>query len=72
MYPYHNTIKKRIKNKELIGYEFLENYKNIGECLMLYFKTYPFERPVRPHKYIEYTDILEQWDQKANNNGADD
>ena len=27
MYPYHNTIKKRIKNGELIGYEFLENYK---------------------------------------------
>lgn len=31
MYPYHNTIKKRIKNGELIGYQFVDNYKNIGE-----------------------------------------
>lgn len=29
MYPYHNTIKKRIKNGELIGYQFVDHYKNI-------------------------------------------
>lgn len=28
MYPYHNTIKKRIRNGELIGYQFVDNYKN--------------------------------------------
>ena len=61
MYPYHNIIKKRIKNGELIGYAFVENYKNIGECLLLTFNTPPFERPVRPHKYHEYVDILADW-----------
>lgn len=47
MYSYHNTIKKRIKNGELIGYQFVDNYKNIGECLLLFFSTPPFERPIR-------------------------
>lgn len=56
MYPYHN--KKRIKNGELIGYQFVEHYKNIDECLLLIFSTLPFERPIRPHKYHEYVDIL--------------
>lgn len=69
MYPYHNTIKKRIKNGELIGYQFVDNYKNIGECLLLTFSTPPFERPIRPHKYYEYVDILVEWKRKkeANN-----
>ena len=60
MYPYHNTIKKRIKHGELVGYQFVDNYKNIGECLLLFFSTPPFERPIRPHKYHEYVDILVQ------------
>lgn len=62
MYPYHNTIKKRIRNDELIGYAFVENYKNIGECLLLTFNTPPFERPIRPHKYHEYIDIIAEWE----------
>ena len=66
MYPYHNTIKKRIRNGEFIGYEFVENYKNIGECLLLHFSTLPFERPVRPHKYSAYVDILAEWKEKQN------
>lgn len=61
MYPYHNKVKKRIRNGELIGYEFIDSYKNIGECLLLYFSTEPFIRPIRPHKYHEYTDILVEW-----------
>lgn len=61
MYPYHNRIKQRIKNGELVGYTFVESYKNIGECLLLLFSTPPFERPVRPHKYGEYVDILVEW-----------
>lgn len=66
MYPYHNTIKKRIKNGELIDYEYVKAYKDIGECLLLYFKSPPFVRPIRPHKYYEYVDILAEWDRKAN------
>ncbi len=58
MYPYHNKIKQRIKNGELIGYRFVDNYKNIGECLILEFKTPPFIRPIRPHKYYEYEELL--------------
>lgn len=62
MYPYHNRIKQRIKNGELIGYEYTKNYQSIGECLLLYFNTHPFVRPIRPHKYHEYVDILAQWE----------
>ncbi|MCH5300189.1 MAG: hypothetical protein J1E56_02635 [Ruminococcus sp.] len=61
MYPYHNMIKKRIKNGELIGFTYVDDYKNIGECLLLFFNTPPYERPVRPHKYYEYINILENW-----------
>ena len=57
MYPYHNQIKRRIKNGELSAYEF-GSYKNIGECLILHFSTYP---NIRPHKYAEYVDILADW-----------
>lgn len=54
VYPYHNRIKQRIANGELIGYHFENNYPRIGQCLILEFKTAPFTRPIRPHKYAEY------------------
>ena len=62
MYPYHNRIKQRIRNGELVGYKYVENYKNIGECLLLFFNTHPFIRPVRPHKYYEYVGLLPESD----------
>lgn len=62
MYPYHNLIKKRIKNGELVGYSFYDDYKNIGECMVLYFNTHPFERPIRPHRYQEYFQIIKEWE----------
>lgn len=58
MYSYHNTIKKRIKNGELIDFEFVKSYKNIGDCLLLYFDSPPFIRPIRPHRYKEYIYLL--------------
>ena len=61
MYPYHNHNKKRIKNGELVGFQIVPNYKNIGECLLLYFKTPPFTRPVRPARYAEYLPFLKRW-----------
>lgn len=67
MYSYHNTIKKRIKNGELIRYDLVDDYKNIGECLLLYFNKPPFERPIRPYKYFEYVDILSEWDKQGGN-----
>lgn len=67
MYPYHNRIKQRIKNGELVGYKFVENYPGIGETLVLAFSTYPFTRPIRPHKYHEYVDILANFNRREDN-----
>lgn len=58
MYPYHNRIKQRIANGELIGYEFIKKYKDISPCLMLYFATEPHTRPIREHRFSEYQQIL--------------
>ncbi|WP_297693261.1 nuclear transport factor 2 family protein [uncultured Eudoraea sp.] len=46
MYPYHNKIKQRIKNNELLRYEYVEKYKSISPCLLLYFETEPKIRPI--------------------------
>ncbi len=58
MYPYHNKIKQRIKNGELTNFEFVEKYKNISPCLLLYFSTEPFIKPVREHRFEEYRLLL--------------
>lgn len=59
MYPYHNKIKQRIKNGELVRYEFVTTYKNISPCLVLYFSTEPFVRPIREHRFEEYQKLLD-------------
>ena len=59
MYPYHNRIKQRIRNGELIGYEFRTDYPNIGECLVLKFSTLPALRPIRPHRVGEYMELVQ-------------
>ena len=58
MYPYHNKIKQRIRNQELIRYEYVDKYKNISPCLLLYFTTDPKIRPIREHRFLEYEKIL--------------
>jgi len=58
MYPYHNKIKQRIRNKELIDYKYVESYKNIKPCLLLYFDTEPRIRPIREHRFKEYEIFL--------------
>ena len=58
MYPYHNKIKQRIKNNELIQYEYLNHYKHISPCLLLYFSTEPYTRPIRSHRFEEYEQLL--------------
>lgn len=67
MYPYHNKIKQRIRNGELIGYRYVDDYPRIGECLLLEFSTPPFVRPVRPERYGEYMEILAEQERKENN-----
>jgi hypothetical protein len=54
MYPYHNKIKQRIKNGELLKYEYVAKYKQIAPALLLYFSTEPYIRPVREHRFEEY------------------
>lgn len=58
MYPYHNKIKSRIANNELVHYEYVDKYKDISPCLVLYFKTEPFIRPIREHRFEEYKIVL--------------
>ena len=58
MYPYHNTIKKRIRNQELVMYEYVDEYNNISPCLLLYFNTEPYLRPIRKHRFQEYQALL--------------
>ena len=58
MYPYHNIIKQRIKRQELVGYEYVEVYKRIRPCLLLYFATEPRVRPIREHRFKEYEILL--------------
>lgn len=58
MYPYHNKIKQRINNGELIDWYFTNDYPRIGEALVLYFSTFPPVRPVRPYRYPEYLPLL--------------
>lgn len=65
MYPYHNKIKQRIKNNELIRYEFVDHYKNISPCLLLYFKTEPYIKPIREHRFAEYRLLLNIWEEEG-------
>jgi hypothetical protein len=60
MYPYHNKIKQRIRNNELIKYEYMDKYKNISPCLLLHFSTEPFTRPIREHRFNEYENLLNE------------
>ena len=61
MYPYHNRIKQRINNNELMGYEYVEKYKTISPCLILQFYTEPKIRPIREHRFKEYEKLFESF-----------
>ena len=61
MYPYHNKIKQRINNGELVRYEYVEKYKNIQPALLLYFKTAPYIRPIRAHRFEAYEAMLKDY-----------
>ena len=61
MYPYHNRIKQHIRSGELVDHYFTDNYLGIGEALVLVFKSTPFLRPIRPHRWPDYVDILADW-----------
>ena len=50
-YSYHGRIMERIKNGELIGYRFDDDWPKIGRALVLIFSTFPFTRPIRVNKW---------------------
>lgn len=58
MYPYHNKIKQRISNHELLRWEYVKQYKDISPCLLLHFDTEPKIRPIREHRFKEYEAIF--------------
>lgn len=58
MYSYHNRIKQRIRNGELVSHHKADNYPGIGLALVLVFNTPPFLRPIRPHKWDEYKEVI--------------
>ncbi len=58
MYPYHNKIKQRINNKELVKYEYVDEYNKISPCLLLHFDTEPRIKPIREHRFKEYETFL--------------
>ena len=59
-FNYHANVKRLIKEKKAIGYEFLENYHNISPCLLIYFKD---ERPmpIRDSHFDEYLKLLKEY-----------
>ena len=58
MYSYHNRIKQRIRNHELVNFEFVKSYKSIEPALLLHFSTEPRVRPIREHRFDEYRILL--------------
>lgn len=65
MYPYHNKIKQRINNNELVSYEYVDSYNGISPALLLHFNTEPKIRPIREHRFDEYEKIFGQHQYKA-------
>lgn len=62
-FNYHAKVKRLIKEKKAIGYEFLESYHNISPCLLIYFKD---ERsmPIRDSHFDEYMKLLKEYEIK--------
>ena len=55
MYPYHNRIRQRINNGELVS---VEESDKAEFAFVLVFGTYPFTRPIRHHSAYKYFDLL--------------
>ena len=69
LYPYHNKNKQRIRAGELIDCCFTEEYPGIGRAMVLVFDSPPFLRPVRPHAWGLYTDVLQEWSRQRGGDG---
>ena len=70
-YGYHQRIRQRISAGELTGYYFTNDYPGIGVALVLEFGTLPAVRPIRPHRWAEYMELLKEW-RKSHAEGVSD
>ena len=61
-YNYHGIIKQKIKNNELINIEFKDEYKNIENVMLLYFKDGSV-KPIREYRWLEYFIIINKYNQ---------
>lgn len=62
-YNYHGMIKKRIRNHELVAYQYVDHYHNIRPCLLLYFNDGTC-KPIREYRFMEYAPILLHWEEE--------
>lgn len=62
-YNYHGIIQKKIKNYELEYYEFVDEYHNIKNVLLLYFKDNTVY-PIREYRFMEYLSLIEKYYKK--------
>lgn len=60
---------QRIRAGELIDCCFTEEYPGIGRAMVLVFDSPPFLRPVRPHAWALYTDVLQEWSRQRGGDG---
>lgn len=58
-YGYRQRIRQRIEAGELTGAYETDGYPRIGTALVLVFRTTPFLRPIRPHRWAEYRALLD-------------
>lgn len=61
-YNYHAIAKKLILEGQLMGYEFVDEYRGIAPALVLYFKNHnPI--PIRSYRWEEYFPLLINFDE---------
>lgn len=64
-YNYHGIIKKKIKENKLVNIEFKDQYKNIKNVMLLYFNDGTVY-PIREHRFLEYSILLKNFQDKTN------
>lgn len=66
-FNYHAKIKKLIKEKVIVSYNFVENYKNISPALLFYdFNDSVYV--VRDYRFEEYLPLIEKYNIKKRTN----
>lgn len=63
-FNYHAKAQGLIKKGRCVKAEIVEQYKDIGPALILYFDDHS-PMPIRPHRFDEYFELLKRYDIKA-------